>query len=188
MQHLIALCGPAGVGKSTLAKLLSKRPYNYIRLGFALPIKTMIGSLLELQGVKDNNQLYEMLYGTQKEIPSFLLSGQTPRRAMQTLGTEWGRDLIHPDLWIEIWRRLVIKIRKVVVDDLRFENELKAIRELDGVVVKIERDNLEHSDGSVLEHISEKLQSHIEPDFTIVNDGEPIDMLHELQHFLGRRL
>jgi hypothetical protein len=45
-----------------------------------------------------------MTSGDLKEVPVDCLDGQTPRRAMQLLGTEWGRTL-SADLWINAWRR-----------------------------------------------------------------------------------
>ena len=35
--------------------------------------------------------------GALKEVPCELLGGKTPRYAMQTLGTEWGRDTDQQD-------------------------------------------------------------------------------------------
>lgn len=53
--------------------------------------------------------------------------GVTSRRLQQTLGTEWGRDSIHPDLWALIARDTVHchrdAGRSVVIDDMRFPNE-----------------------------------------------------------------
>ena len=56
--------------------------------------------------------------------------GQTYRYLAQTLGTEWGRELIHPDLWIMCLKyRLQKTYSPIIIDDVRFENEAKFIRE-----------------------------------------------------------
>lgn len=179
---IIALCGASGAGKSTLADLLTRSRLGFVKAPFALPIKVMLGSLLELQGVKE---LPQMLNGDLREVPTPYLSGQTPRYAMRTLGTEWGRELMHDNFWVEIWRNGIRNRRKVVVDDLRFSNELIALREMKAIVVKVVRDDITHPE---ISHISELQFPSFEVDLTIVNDGTPTDMLRELQHFLGPSL
>lgn len=72
-----------------------------------------------------------------------LKPGVTSRRIQQTLGTEWGRDQIHPELWVllarDAWNREHAKGRSVVVDDMRFPNELAAVRAAGGTPVRITR-------------------------------------------------
>jgi hypothetical protein len=45
------------------------------------------------------------LYGDEKETPLPEFGGKTPRQMMQTLGTEWGRNLIDAEIWITLWKR-----------------------------------------------------------------------------------
>jgi hypothetical protein len=55
----------------------------------------------------------------------------TPRFMMQTLGTEWGRKIIHPEIWLLAWKRSVEELGaygNVVVDDVRFPNELEIVK------------------------------------------------------------
>lgn len=122
---LIGLVGYAGSGKSTAAEHI-QAVYRYDRIKFAGTLKRMLRSLgLSLQEVD----------GDLKEKPCDLLCGKTPRYAMQTLGTEWGRDLIHPDIWVNSTMRLVDSMEnEVVIDDVRFESEMKAIRIRGGVL------------------------------------------------------
>jgi hypothetical protein len=93
--------------------------------------------------------------GNEKELPCELLGGRTPRVAMQTLGTDWGRNMVGPDLWVnatmlrvdaDLARGLV-----VVIDDLRFDNEALAIRKRGGLVVQLERPGVSYTG----EHASE---------------------------------
>ena len=136
--QIIGLTGPAGAGKSAVAKILMNT-YGYRLAPMAGPLKQMLiaGGLS-----------HDDVYGEHKERPSDILGGQTPRHAMQTLGTEWGRDLIHPDIWVNMWtdayQRIVrtgslVPKQPVVADDVRFENEVKAIRDLGGVIVEVKR-------------------------------------------------
>ena len=100
MKNLIALTGLAGSGKTTAADYLVKA-HGFACISFAGPIKSMLRTL-GLTALEDIEEVFE---GEGKEKPNRLLCGKSPRFAMQTLGTEWGRDLIGPDLWVNAWNR-----------------------------------------------------------------------------------
>lgn len=163
---VVAFIGPAGCGKSTCATLLEEH-HGYTRLKFAHPIKQMLRSL----GLEDRH-----LEGVDKESPTDLLSGVSPRRAMQLLGHEWGRILIHPDLWVRAWMKdAVWKIQnghRLVIDDLRYENELDAILRLGGVTIRIVRKD---QSTQCEQHDSET--QNIFGQRVIVNDGS-LDKLY----------
>ena len=131
--RLIGFCGSAGAGKTYAAELLA-RDWGYSRVRFAGPLKVMLHALGLTEAETD---------GAAKDQPSAMLGGRTPRYAMQTLGTEWGRDLISPDLWLHAWERAAARYLDqglpVVVDDVRFVNEAAAIMRLGGALVRIER-------------------------------------------------
>ncbi|RTL93869.1 hypothetical protein EJV44_15470 [Ancylobacter aquaticus] len=84
-----------------------------------------------------------MLEGDLKEEPIVALGGVTPRRLMETLGTDWGRKLIDPGVWVKVTearlRALLEGGTSVVVDDVRFANEFALIKRLGGSMVHIER-------------------------------------------------
>ena len=177
---LIGITGRAGSGKSTAAKYLV-RERHFICVPFAGPLKKMLRGL----GLTDRET-----DGDLKEHPSDLLLGVTPRFAMQRLGTEWGRDLIHPDLWIELWRREVGRLltggHSVVSDDCRFPNEADVLRRLGGKIIGIRTD--EALDLDVAAHASEA--QHIEPDAKILNSMVSFDDLYAriegaLEHLEG---
>lgn len=156
VMPLIAFAGPAGSGKTTAAQYLVDR-YGYTRVRFAAPLKGMLRSL----GLSDRE-----LDGDAKEVPCGLLCGQTPRWAQQTLGTEWGRELIGGDIWIRAWEVACSKIETpIVVDDCRFENEVHAVRSGGGFVVRI---NGRASSITTGKHISEQ---EITTPIAIENDG-----------------
>ena len=108
--------------------------------------------------------------------PVALLGGATPRHAMQSLGTQWGRDLIHPELWAVIWqekaRLLLAEGVSVSVEDCRFPNEVAAIKALGGYIVRIRTPRADVPSG---EHISE--QHDLPYDISVLNDG-PIEVFH----------
>ena len=70
---------------------------------------------------------------------------------MQTLGTEWGRALA-PDLWVEMWAASIVGLDRVVADDVRFDNEVAAVRALGGIVVEVRRPGIAKPAGA---HASE---------------------------------
>lgn len=128
LPPVIALTGLAGSGKSTASKyLVEKNGYQLVK--FAGPLKDMLRAI----GLGEGH-----IEGELKEEPCEWLQGATPRHAMQTLGTQWGRTCIGPSFWIELWVRRVNLIiaegGRVVVDDCRFPNEADEVRKLGGVV------------------------------------------------------
>ena len=163
--RLVAFAGPAGVGKSEASKLLLDR--GFVPVKFAEGLKAMLAVIYELSGL-DADEIEARLEGDLKEKPDSYLRGVSPRRAMQTLGTEWGRDCIAEDLWVSIWKRRVeLKMRagfSVVTDDLRHTNEALAIRDIGGEIVKLEGVTRR----SVPAHSSEAFD--FDPDFTIRNN------------------
>lgn len=131
-RTLIAFTGLAGSGKSTAAQHLVKNN-GFQRLRFAGPLKDMMRAL----GLTEAE-----IEGDRKEVPCELLGGKTPRYAMQTIGTEWGRDLIASDLWIRAFRAALAKVPEgvpVVVDDCRFPNEADAVVAAGGVLLRVVR-------------------------------------------------
>jgi len=181
MTNLIALLGQKGSGKTTLSKQLI--PYGWQITSFATPIKHMIGTLLLDQGVK-GIEVSKMLYGDLKETPTPFLNYKTPRHAMQTLGSEW-RDLIHRDLWLDIWERSInLKTEKIIIDDARFIHETNRILSLGGKIIKISRLSTHSFDP----HPSEIEQNQITPDFVIYNDTTPENMLSQLNKHLNGEL
>jgi hypothetical protein len=162
---LIGFTGAAGCGKSTAAKHLVAT-YGFVRVRFAGPLKDMLKAI----GLTDDH-----VDGHLKEVPCGLLCGKTPRHAMITLGTEWGRDLIHPTLWTTLWRHQVNQVLDeggdVVVDDVRFPNEVAALEALGGHLIKVIRPGAELP---VINHVSE---AGVEGHMSLFNDG-PVEILH----------
>lgn len=165
LPRVIGLVGPAGAGKTTAAAYL-RIQYGYKLHPFAAPLKNMLRAL----GLNDAE-----LTGHLKETPSPMLCGVTPRQAMQWLGTEWGRNLIDPNLWVSQWRRGALR-EKIVADDLRFPNEATAVHALGGIIIRLSRPTTTRHSA----HASETAGSAIRADFTIQNTGDVPDMHAEL--------
>jgi len=82
----------------------------------------------------------EWLLERKDEIIPWL--GVTGRHLMQTAGTEWGRNLVHPDFWVRLAQRRIQTQpdKRIVFDDVRFDNEARMICGLGGVIIGIRRD------------------------------------------------
>lgn len=170
MTRLLAFTGPAGSGKSTAAKHLEL--FGYRRIRFAGPLKRMMRAL----GLSD-----EQIEGSLKDLPTDLLGGKTPRFAMQTLGTEWGRNLLGENFWVGIWERnaawyLNGLLQRVVVDDCRFQNEAEAVHRLGGKIIRIVGRG-----GISGDHASERMDWSADEE--IVNDGSVEDFYREVERF-----
>ena len=163
---LIGLAGRAGCGKSTAAHYLNA-VHGFTRTRFAGPLKDMLRAI----GLTEDE-----IEGDLKEKPCDLLGGATPRWAMQSLGSGWGRDMVHPELWTCLWlekaRRLLSEGRSVCVEDCRFPNEVAAIKALGGYVIRIRSDD----PAPVGSHISE--QHDLPYDVSVLNEGVDLEVFH----------
>lgn len=144
VSKLIALNSPLpGSGKSTLARHLVEE-HGFQRIPFAQVLKDMTVVLLKALGYGEERA--QELVSTDKAYPLPELDGVTPRHIMQTLGTNWGRKLVHPDVWVRAWMgraRTALHLGgSVVVDDMRFPNELGAVVELGGTPLRVVRPGL----------------------------------------------
>lgn len=69
----------------------------------------------------------------------------TPRKLLQVLGTDCGRDLIHPNIWVNAlfadYNKIDGKYPNWLITDVRFPNEAKSIRDQNGILIRINRLN-----------------------------------------------
>ena len=166
MTKIIGITGLSGSGKSTIADILV-RDFGFVRVKMAGPLKSMLRAI----GLADAE-----IEGELKNKPCALLGGITPRHAMQTLGTEWGRNCIHKNLWVDLWAddassALDYGAPGVVCDDVRFANEGDAVRRIGGEIWGVSRDGV--LPGT---HSSETELAQIAPDVLIRNGGTLSDL------------
>lgn len=170
--RLIAFAGAAGSGKSLATEHLVARGFRVVK--FAGPLKAMLTALYEETGAEPW-EIEERIEGKHKETACEVLQGHTPRHAMQTLGTEWGRNYIDPNFWVDLWAyrasRLLAAGWDVVTDDLRFANEALAVESLGGTTILIERPNPSRA---ASDHVSEAFG--FETHEVILNDGTATDL------------
>jgi hypothetical protein len=175
---IIAFIGKMGSGKTTAGMYLAQN-HGYLRLRFADKLKAMLVTL----GLTE-----EEVDGDLKSKPCILLGGKTPRHAMITLGTEWGRDMIDQNLWVnalakELANQIVQGECLFVIDDLRFLSEANWLRSLDERIsvklVRILRTNVEKVD-----HQSETEQEHIAEDWMMFNEYALKDLYNKIDDYL----
>lgn len=179
-MQLIGLTGRARTGKDTTARMLSQCGFS--QYAFANPIKEGVKTMF---GFTD-----DCTNGNKKEQPVDWLDGVTPRQIMQTLGTEWGRQCIHPDLWLIMAKRewhavqQLPRVRGMVVSDVRFENEADWIREAGGEVWHIRRCTAM----PVREHASEAGVTFCDGDRAIDNNGSIFDLSQQVKALIAADL
>lgn len=151
-MRLIGIAGKARSGKDTAAKyLLNKLGGDWYSASFADPMKEMLNVI----GVDTGDNF--------KDLPVNQY-GVSTRYMLQTLGTEWGRNLIDSNFWVDVFANMNA-YQCVIVPDVRFENEADLIREF-GFLIHIEgRGGIEGS------HISEQTLAVKPGDSVITNNG-----------------
>ena len=156
---IVGFTGAAGAGKDTAASGLIDAGWQ--KVSFADPIKEALNAMMGWN-------MSDWADREWKESEHYLV-GRSPRYMAQTLGTEWGRDTIHPDIWIALGLERCHG-KATVIPDVRFDNEAKAIHDAGGQLIEIVRpDNPFAITGG---HASE---SGVDRQFithTIVNDGD----------------
>lgn len=165
-SRLIALYSPTPqCGKSTAAKWLWTHGFTIV--SFANPVRNMAINMLMSLGYNEK-QAYELVTTRKHEVIPEL--GVTGRHILRKLGTEFGRDLIHPDLWVMCSRNALRTVNPVANDDLRFPNEFDLIKELGGEAWRVtsERPGFVPPDAS---HASDGLLEGFPFDRHLRNDG-----------------
>ena len=163
---IIGLYSPAPQsGKSIVARQLVLE-HGYRLRPFAGPLRAMLTTMLQGLGLSDHQISHYLHQDKATPIPGL---GISARRLMQTLGTDWGRQMVADDLWVNAWTASVFDQPLVVADDVRFPNEAHAIKLKGGEVWKIWRPGQRDSTGHVSEGLLNTWDSF---DRLIVNDGD----------------
>ncbi|MGA0848037.1 MAG: hypothetical protein ACO3PY_05475 [Pontimonas sp.] len=179
--RLIGLYSPApSSGKSTVASYLTE--HGFYTVPFARPIKLMVRTFLIQLGYGPT-EIDHYLDAGKKDVIDGIRT--TPRQLMQTLGTEWGRQCVHPQVWLMCWERLAQQKLdlgiSVVCDDVRFPNEAALIRRLGGELWRIERPSTERGTS----HASEgSLDDYPLFDRRLTNDGTLLRLYGQVQQIV----
>lgn len=110
----------------------------------------------------------------------------TPRKLLQLLGTECGREIIHPNIWVNalfanynlttvIGSEGIIKEHHPnwIITDVRFPNEAQAIKDRGGIVIRVERKPFNRAGGMEgNKQFSEQIKEDTHPSETALDDYE----------------
>lgn len=142
---VIGIVGAMGAGKSTIAQVLV-REFGARRASMADPIKDMLMAMgLSRFDVSGPN--------AHRAAGLDFLGGRSPRFALQTLGTQWGRKTISGDIWVNAMKQRIGNnwpasdkyytaphgTQMTVIDDIRFPNEFNMVLDLGGEIWRVMR-------------------------------------------------
>ncbi len=185
---IVGISGLAGSGKDTLADFLV-RDHNFVKISFADPMKRFCREIFEfsaeqLWGPSEKRNAMDARYPrtvVDKDLGATTHTFLTPRFALQTLGTEFGRTCFE-SIWVDYALRLARmldgkegvsydaengtfrcsrpRISGVVIPDCRFGNEIDAVAAAGGKTVRVLRPGSGLAGAAGL-HPSEKEQAEI---------------------------
>lgn len=157
---------------------------------------------------------YEEYKNPMLDLPkSYKLIKLTPRKLLQLLGTEAGRDIIHPNIWVNALFSSYkpIDYRSVpnndrlygesytevvypnwIITDMRFENELKAVKDRNGITIRVNRPFRPYDKKQPLlegiqrtsVHPSETALDNAEFDYVIDNNGTMEELIEKVKEIL----
>lgn len=168
----IGLIGYKGSGKTTAANIIKEI------LGDVTCVNFKDGMVAEMRRNFDGT-LREMITALESQMYDgncamtidWLFKNKPPlmRALMQNYGTEVRRK-DDPDYWVHVWKETMSNITThTIADDVRFLNEAHAVKEIGGVLIRIERTDMTVPQ----DHPSETEQREIITDHTItVGVGE----------------
>lgn len=164
---LIGLMGYKHAGKDTFADYLVQK-YGFQKYAFADPVKQICKIMFRLE----QEQLDDP---TAKETLDRRW-GMTPRQMMQRVGTDMVRRVWDDDFWV---RNMDMRVQqdhpgRVVVSDVRFQNEAEWVRQNKGILVRVVDGRQNHDDT----HASETEQLSIQEDVCIVNAKKGVAQFH----------
>ena len=143
---IIGVCGFIGCGKDTVADYLVNF-HEFRRESFADSLKDSVAAVfgwdrIMLEGrTKESREWREQVdrwWADRLSMPTL-----TPRWVLQYWGTEVCRKTFHDDIWIaSLENKLRQSQDSIVVSDVRFPNEIKAIKNLGGKIIWVQRGQL----------------------------------------------
>lgn len=168
-EMIIGLCGFAQTGKDTLANELVAR-LGFERRAFADTLRNVLYELNPIvygDGPGNVERVQDLVdaWGYERakiEHPEI-------RALLQRLGTEAGRKYIAED----IWSRVVFENAhgpRLVIPDVRFPNEAKAIKDRGGIIVRVTREGYT----PINAHVSEI--AYTDQDYLLENNGTPEEL------------
>jgi hypothetical protein len=140
---IIGICGFQGSGKDTIADYL-QNIYGFKRDSFAATLKDAVAAVFGwdrelLEGRTTESRAWretvDPWWSNRLNMPDL-----TPRLVLQKWGTEVARKSWHDDTWIaSLENKLARAHSDIVITDVRFPNEIRAVRDAGGIVIRVVR-------------------------------------------------
>ena len=164
---IIGIAGKARAGKDTAADIIISMQKGFGKMSFATKLKMMLVAGLELS--------HDQVDGALKDVIDQRY-GCTPRHMMQTLGTDWGRNMINQDVWVKSFSESCNYLgENIVIPDVRMENEAEYCR-TNGKLIHITGRG-----GIPGNHSSEYGVSIKRGDIVIDNSGSKDDLIKKIK-------
>ena len=165
--NVIGLTGYAQSGKDTLASILVEK-YGYSRVAFADKIRDFLYGINPMVACSPTGYLRDLV-----NLVGWDKAKQEPqvRRLLQDLGIS-ARELIDENIWVTTALKHIGKDERVVVTDVRFENEAMMIKLMGGQLWRVRRPGVE----AVNSHVSETQLDGYKVDQIFVNNGSIQDL------------
>lgn len=179
--EMIGIAGWARSGKDTVGGHLINN-YGYTRLSFADPMREALKRINPLISLdKDGTwTLVELATALEHSTWDDLKAqSRNIRPYLQRFGTEVGRQMFGENFWVDYAIDSIPDGTKVVVTDVRFQNEANAVRALGGKVWRVTRPGVEAAN----DHISEHDLDDYDFDLTIHNQHS-LEELYKMVDYL----
>jgi hypothetical protein len=193
---IIGLCGAQGSGKDTVANILITE-YGFVKLTFASTLKDVVAILFSwprdlLEGLTEESRLWR------ETVDDFWsaklsISGFTPRKALQMIGTDLFRLHFNNDIWISIVENKISAMLKnnpninIVISDCRFANEFSLIKQFpDSHIITILREK--NYSINKLVHSSETEWVNYNFDAILQNDNSIDELKSNIKSLLSSKL
>jgi hypothetical protein len=133
---IIGICGLIGSGKGTVADILVDQ--GFTKVSFADKLKDGVSTIFGwdrnlLEGDTDESRQW-------REQPDDFWSNETkmevtPRLVLQLFGTDCMRNGFDDGVWVSLIKKQILENPgQYVIPDVRFENEIKMIRDIGGEI------------------------------------------------------
>jgi hypothetical protein len=178
---IIGISGKKNSGKSTVSKILNNKGF-YLD-SFASTVKDIAALLFSYCREKlEGNTIEDRLWRETEDenLSKFLGKSFSPRNALTLIGTEFGRNMLHENIWIKTVfdRYEQSPNQNLVITDVRFSNEFDSIKSYKNISTYNIRIN--RPENTISEHISEtaldEKDRNGEFDYYIINDGTINDL------------
>lgn len=139
---IIGICGLIGAGKDTVAHYLETEQ-GFKRESFAGTLKDAVSNVFgwDRELLEGHTTYSREWRETQDAWWSEKLGREiTPRIVLQQWGTEVCRKNFHDNIWVvSLENKLRNAHDNIVISDCRFPNEIKAIKDAGGKVIRVKR-------------------------------------------------